>query len=177
MPISGPTCRVQPIQDFEGYFASEDGHIWSFRTRTRQQSKPTWKQLHENVVHGYSYVTLCGSGFRKGKRVHRLVLEAFVGACPNGMQGCHRDGVRSNNALSNLRWDTPKSNQRDKRTHGTNHGGRGERNRAAKLTADQVKEIRSRYAARPEPIATIAKRYGVSRCPIRMLLLGRTWKD
>ena len=51
--------------------------------------------------------------------VHRLVLEAFVGPCPEGMECCHGDGNGCNNRLENLRWDTPRNNHRDKRTHGT----------------------------------------------------------
>jgi hypothetical protein len=54
-------------------------------------------------------------------RVHRLVLEAFVGPCPEGMVGCHNDGDPLNNRLDNLRWDTPSNNERDKWVHGTHH--------------------------------------------------------
>lgn len=53
--------------------------------------------------------------------VHRLVLEAFVGPCPEGMEGCHGDGDPTNNSLGNLRWDTATSNQLDKVRHGTHH--------------------------------------------------------
>ncbi|QOV97160.1 HNH endonuclease [Rhodococcus pyridinivorans] len=55
------------------------------------------------------------------RKVHRLVLEAFTGPCPDGMVGCHNDGDTTNNRLDNLRWDTPGANNRDKRTHGTDH--------------------------------------------------------
>lgn len=54
--------------------------------------------------------------------VHRLVLEAFVGPCPVGMEGCHYpDRDPANNALSNLRWDTKRENQFDRVKHGTHH--------------------------------------------------------
>lgn len=43
--------------------------------------------------------------------VHRLVLTAFVGECPPGLQGCHLDDDPLNNRLGNLRWDTPAKNQ------------------------------------------------------------------
>ena len=38
-----------------------------------------------------------------GKAVHILVLEAFVGARPDGMEGCHGDGNTENNSVRNLR--------------------------------------------------------------------------
>lgn len=65
--------------------------------------------------------------FRGGKglnrAIHRIVLEAFVGPCPMDMEGCHNDGDPTNNAVSNLRYDSKENNELDKRKHGT-HGGR-----------------------------------------------------
>lgn len=55
------------------------------------------------------------------RKVHRLVLEAFVGPCPGGCVGCHGNGDTTDNRLVNLRWDTPGANNRDKREHGTDH--------------------------------------------------------
>lgn len=57
---------------------------------------------------------------RNGKRVlvHRLVLMAFVGPPPEGMEGCHFDDVPTNNTLSNLRWDTKGNNQLDRVRNG-----------------------------------------------------------
>jgi hypothetical protein len=51
--------------------------------------------------------------------VHRLVLEAFVGPCPPGMEACHNNGIRDDNRLENLRWDTRVNNHADKHKHGT----------------------------------------------------------
>lgn len=44
--------------------------------------------------------------------VHRLVLEAFVGECPEGFECDHIDRNRSNNCLQNLRWITIFENRR-----------------------------------------------------------------
>lgn len=55
------------------------------------------------------------------RSLHRLVLEAFAGPFPAGMEGCHSDGNPLNNAASNLRWDTRSANQKDavrQKTHG-----------------------------------------------------------
>lgn len=59
----------------------------------------------------------------KGKRVLvcSLVLAAFVGSRPEGMECCHGDGMAGNNQLENLRWDTRSSNAKDAVKHGTNH--------------------------------------------------------
>lgn len=62
---------------------------------------------------------LSRNGATKRQWVHRLVLSAFTGPCPPGMECCHNDGDPSNNRPENLRWDTRSSNARDKRVHGT----------------------------------------------------------
>lgn len=73
--------------------------------------------------------------------VHHLVLEAFRGPCPPGLQACHEDGNSKNNSISNLRWDTCLSNNQDKEKHGTKL--LGEKHPNHKLTQKQVKKIKS----------------------------------
>lgn len=46
-----------------------------------------------------------GDGYGvKHPRVHRLVLETFVGPCPEGHDADHINGDREDNRLANLRW-------------------------------------------------------------------------
>lgn len=45
--------------------------------------------------------------------VHRLVLTTFVGPCPNGYMGCHRNDEPADNRLVNLYWGTDADNRRD----------------------------------------------------------------
>ena len=101
---------------------------------------------------------------------HRLVLDAFVGKCPDGMECCHNDGNPFNNHLSNLRWDTPKNNHADKIKHGTTN--RGERCAKAKLTLEQVNKIRADNRLQKE----IAKEYGVQQSLISRIKNGVRWQ-
>lgn len=59
--------------------------------------------------------------WRGGKRVkawvHRLVLLAFVGPCPPGLESRHLDGNPANNSLSNLCWGTRSRNNLDRAIH------------------------------------------------------------
>lgn len=53
------------------------------------------------------------NNIRKQHRVHRLILEAFIGPRPPGFYACHIDDNRTNNKLSNLKWGSPKENGQD----------------------------------------------------------------
>lgn len=66
-------------------------------------------------ANGYLTVRLKGKTFT----VHRLVLNAFVGPCPDGFAACHNDGNKLNNSAGNLRWDTYQANNADRAKHGT----------------------------------------------------------
>lgn len=68
---------------------------------------------------GYRVVTLWRDGKQKSALVHRLVLLAFVGPSPEGMEGLHKNGNPADNALSNLAWGTHSENQLDQVAHGT----------------------------------------------------------
>ena len=73
---------------------------------------------------GYMFVTLWREGERRTARLHRLVLEAFVGPCPDNMVACHDNGDPADNRPDNLRWDTQASNVRDTVKHGRHHESR-----------------------------------------------------
>lgn len=104
--------------------------------------------------------------------MHRLVLEAFVGPRPRRMVARHLDGDQSNNAVGNLAWGTPSENATDRLDHGRTP--RGEGNAKAKLTDDQVREIRSLLSQGELP-GDVAKRYGVSRPTIIYIRDGKRW--
>jgi hypothetical protein len=90
-------------------------------------------------------VNLCRKGIKFNFLVHRLVLEAFVGSCPDSFECCHKDGNPLNNRLENLRWGSRSENRLDAVNHGTNNFLRGELNVKAKLTWEEVRLIRRLY--------------------------------
>lgn len=126
---------------------------------------------------GYCYVTFQSGP--KGKAVywpiHRMMMEAFVGPRPDGMQICHNDGDRLNNRLSNLRFGTAKDNADDRDWHGMTR--RGVRNGNAKLR-DQaaVNAIRARYADGGVSQYELADEFGISQAQINNIVLNKQHK-
>lgn len=143
-----------PISGFPGYRVGDDGTVWSCRVRKRLRGKPggtytilsdTWKQLNPSQNKGRLMVGLYPGN--KVRLVHRLVLTAFRGQCPEGMQTCHfPDRNPANNKLENLRWGTPKDNYQDAVYHGTKGKGSGCGGKPL-LKIETVHEIRSAYSS------------------------------
>ncbi|MFA4084234.1 NUMOD4 motif-containing HNH endonuclease [Mycobacteroides salmoniphilum] len=69
---------------------------------------------------GYMYVTISGGGkLLRNRKVHHLVLEAFMGARPEGMECRHLNDIADDNHVENLRWGTRSENIEDR----VNNGG------------------------------------------------------
>lgn len=119
-----------PVVGWEGlYEVSDHGRVRSLdRMVTTSGTRPytyfkAGRMLRLSPVtrNHYPTVPLSRDGVTVTTYVHRLVLEAFVGPCPEGMRCCHWDDVGSNNHLSNLRWDTQVNNGLDMTRNGNNH--------------------------------------------------------
>lgn len=120
--------------------------------------------------HPYRRVKLSKGGRACLLLVSRLVLEAFQRPPEAGEQACHCNGDPSDNRLENLRWDTAKGNQADKADHGTSPVG--ERNNRAKITAEEVRLIRSHQG----PLSELAALYDISLKYLSNIRSRVTWK-
>lgn len=171
------TERWLPIPGFEGiYSASSDGLVrregrWSGRYRKRLWREP--RILNPSVnSHGYLAVRLCDKAKKQQVYVHQLILLAFVGPCPEGLEVCHGDGDRRNARLDNLRYDTRSANALDSVAHGTSGRARGEISSKAVLKEAEVLEIFHSHL----PHRKLGALYGVSGHAVYGIKNRRTWK-
>lgn len=163
-------CNVRhaPIPGQPGYFAVEDGRIWSDKSSTYLKPNSSGGRKYQSVIFGRD-----SSGKRKRLYIHRLVLISFVGPCPDGMECRHLDGNPSNNRLDNLQWGTKIENMVDRKRHGRE--AKRQRSGRYKLTQAQVDEIMALRIGPHEwlmPMAVIASRYGIHKNTVSKIGCG-----
>lgn len=164
------------IYKYEGlYQVSNYGKIKSF-PRKYQTKIRTLKPYKDKG--GYLQVNLCKNNTTKTHKVHRLVLETFIGICPQGMEGCHNDGNPSNNFIKNLRWDTRKNNVKDAIKHNTHIDPPkliGSKNHMTKFDNNQVINILEMFK-NGKTIKEISKLLSVTHSCISHIVHRRSWK-
>lgn len=119
------------------------------------------------IKDGYLRVKLSANGRQILKTVHRLVLLAFVGPCPEGKQVCHGNGDPKDNRLSNLRYGSVTENHADRKKHGTLP--MGERHGSTVFSDEVVRQVRCADGG----INEIAARFGMSPTHVAALRKGK----
>lgn len=159
------------IEGYEGLYAvSDDGRVMSMdyaQTGLPGILKP---QLRRGYLSVFIYRTP-----RNGKwfTIHALVLAAFVGPRQTGKQVNHKNGVKTDNAVSNLEYCTQSENMKHAFRTGL-QSNQGEKHSRHKLTAEKIIEIRRRVKS-GETQTSVAKDVGVSQGQISHIVSGRAW--
>jgi len=174
-----PILDGKTIDGFPAYRVTPDGNIWSLYVRGSHRladefrlmkfgvRTTNYKSRHRRVI------LIAPNGDRHSENVHVLILTAFRGPCPEGMEGCHNNGNGTDNRLDNLRWDTRTSNQQDRLKHGT--ACEGEDHYLTKLTDEIVVEIRKEYSEGVS-LRRLAQKHNVVEGTIRFIVQRKTWK-
>lgn len=119
---------------------------------------------------GYAQVSRYGTKYQ----AHRWAWIEVHGPIPDDLCVLHRCDNPECINVEHLFLGTRADNNADMTTKGRHGltGTKGERHPAAKLTEQQVREIR----ASSEPLAAAARRYGVCISTISGIRLRRSWK-
>lgn len=103
-----------PVVGWEDrYLVSDQWRVWSLWSNRTIKPHPD--------KDGYLCIMLCRDGHAQLRKVHLVVLEAFKGPCPTGLQARHLDGIKIHCAPDNLEWGTASENTQDQIRHGTHH--------------------------------------------------------
>lgn len=110
--------RWAPVVGYEKLYEVSD--LGSVRSWHAYQGNPGPRLLRQNWnIRGYLCVGLCDAGKRETRAVHAIVLDAFVGKCPEGEERRHLDDDPLNNRLPNLSYGTHSQNMLDQVRNGT----------------------------------------------------------
>ncbi len=163
----------RPVVGFESrYEVSSLGRVRSLYSSRGPRKTPRVRKEWVGTS-GYPLITFSVGGVFSTHLIHRLVLSAFEGRCPEGYEACHRDDVKTNNCLENLYWGSKADQISDARRNRTLRCG--SRINTAKITEDIVRDIRERFA-NGETQASIRKHYGISRMIVHQVVRRKTWK-
>lgn len=177
--------RWLPVIGYEGFYEVSDwGRVRSLDrvTPSRNQWGTHGRRFKGRLLRqtftsfGYPKVAFSVNGEHTYHRVHHLVLEAFAGPCPEGMEALHGPGGSQDNHWlpdgSGLHWGTHSENMNDRTRDGTSN--RGEQHGAHKLTRADVIEIRARLK-NGETHRAIAESFGIAHQTVGNIRSGRSW--
>lgn len=154
---------LREIEEFPGALISMNGDVYR-----------NWKKKKTPVAkNGYPIAVFSVNNRSNSRYVHRMILEAFVGKCPPQHEALHKNGIRTDSRLENLRWGTKKENFIDAIKHGT--ATIGTNNKQASFNKEQIKNIVEKQRKGMKK-SEIAKEFGVSRSTIYSLFSGKTYK-
>ena len=141
--------------------------------KVRRKGKLTERKLR--LKHdGYLDVMLYKDGKHLTCSIHRLVATTFLENTDNKRTVNHIDGDKTNNNVDNLQWATDSEQQKHAYDNGLRVPTKGEQHGRAKLTKDEVREIRERRDI-GWSIIKLAKEYGVDQKNIYSIIHRKLW--
>jgi NUMOD4 motif/HNH endonuclease len=159
--------RWKPVIGYEDFYEVSDLGRVKGLARMIEDSGGRLRRIREKILkptpvgNQALIVVLCRDGEKSLRRVHHLVLEAFIGPCPLGMVGQHfPDKDVNNNRPSNLKW-----------VHKVEVMPHGEEHYAATLTENNVRDILNNSGN-----AALARKFQTRRGHIWLIKNRHRWK-
>ena len=151
--------KFKHIEGFEDYLIFPAGKVYSLKRK--KYLKPF------NNSKGYYQVSLFKSGNHYYKLVARLVAQAFIPNPDNKPQVNHKDGIKTNNDVSNLEWSTRSENQLHAYATGliSNSG-------MPKVPIKVYDYKTGQFLSKQPSLSSAARRYGLNRGNISNILAG-----
>lgn len=147
-----------------------------------QKTNTCWLWTASQHVSKLPYGEFWDDKSKKLKLAHRVSYELAYGPIPDGMKVLHEcDNARCVRP-DHLFLGTQAENVRDMVAKGRRRGGvdtsnqSGEKNKQAKLTAEQVRAMRQRYAANDVYMEQLASEYGISIGHVSVIINRKAWR-
>lgn len=174
----------RPVAGFPGYEISHDGKLRRSVAAGARSAGFIFKP--GRTANGYlKYALTNANGQRLTIAAHRLVATAFLPNPDDLPYVLHRNDVKDDNRVENLRWGTGSENRRDAESNGRikvgeNHPShtrpwtrpRGEKYSRSKLKEADVLAI----LGSAEGDAALGRRFGVNPAMIWRIRTGKAWR-
>jgi hypothetical protein len=135
------------------------------------QSTGCWNWIRYKSKEGYGRVN------REGRLwlAHRWAYKVAYGAAPDNLCVCHRCDNPACVNPDHLFLGTHRDNSIDRNRKGRNSPRTGSRNGRAKLTEEDVRQIRALYMAGETTQVQLAEMFGIAQANISAAILRKTW--
>lgn len=158
---------MKKLRGFSNYRFTKEGNVFYWKNK----SLFPFKHFKGISTGGYCKVNLTNDkGQRATQYLHRIIAQLFLKNPKNKPCVNHLDGDKENNNYENLEWVTRSENEK----HAYKIGLKNANGRAAKLTKEQVIEIRKRLVF--EKVGILAKIFNVNQSTISRIKMGDNWK-
>lgn len=139
-----------------------------------------WEWRGRNSRYGYGRISLRLRTVGKANRdlfAHRVAWELTYGPIPSGLCVLHRCDNRLCVRPDHLFLGTRTDNAADRQSKGRTRTGHlyGEKSTVAKLTAEQVRTIRRRYAEESISYKQLAREFQVDQSQIAHIVTRKQW--
>lgn len=156
-----------PIKGFENYLINDIGEIFSLPKRTRKGKRQMKPLKYKN---GYIFIDLVKDAKVYRRLVHRLMAESFIPNPENKREVNHINGIKNDNRLNNLEWNTRSENQKHSIKTGL-RSAKGIKNSQSKLTEDDVRQIRKLNLK----YSDISKIFNIGISNVSAIKNNKTW--
>lgn len=174
--------KVKDIPGFEGLYAiSSSGNVWAYpRNRNKKNNhlalyKGKWLKNKINKRDGYVYIILNKNKKQITRKVHRFVALTFLPNPEKKSQINHKNGIKTDNRVSNLEWCTPSENQKHSVLLGLKRSG--DKSPLSKISDKNVSKIRSLYSMGIYSQPYLAKKYGICKVQVWRIINGLRRKN
>lgn len=159
---------IRPVKGAPGYYIASDGTLYTTRGTWDAGRLGLRRIQPSRSCTGYEHVSIrLRDGSYKPTYIHRIVLETFVGPCPDNMETRHLNGNRTDNHVDNLRWGTKQENVEDKLRHGSVR---------CRLKRHQARRIYRMCIRGKWSIQRASALYAITNESAYNIVRGRTWK-
>lgn len=169
--------KGQPRKYIHGHYTKINPNefvalFWSKVAITADDDK-CWEWEKSLTDKGYGSVRFNGHP----QTAHRVSWKLTYGEIKDGLWVLHKCDNRKCVNPNHLFLGTALDNNRDRAQKGRSATAHGENCHFAKLTSNQVREIRRRASIREVPQSKLAIEYGVSLTHIERIVNYRAWKN